>query len=162
MATRVGNAMRRSGGVHVVLALLVGVGGCVGTLGRYGLAIAMPADDGWPWGTFTANVIGSFLLGLLLELLAQRGLQTPRMQQIRLALGTGVLGGFTTYSSLALEAQRFAARQDWALLAGYSTATLVFGLLAAALGVATGHRVWREGPLPVDPDAAGVTTDGSP
>ncbi|NHT17900.1 CrcB family protein [Cellulomonas sp. IC4_254] len=118
------------------LALLVAVGGAVGSLGRYGLAHALPPQDGWPVGTLTANLTGAFLLGALLEVLGRRGPETPGVQRVRLALGTGVLGGYTTFSSLALETERLLASGAVGTALGYVAVSLVAGVLCAAGGVA--------------------------
>ncbi|GEL46022.1 hypothetical protein CHO01_11380 [Cellulomonas hominis] len=121
---------------QAALALLVAAGGAVGSLGRYGLAQAMSPQHGWPVGTLTANLAGAFLLGVLLEVLGRRGPETPGVQRARLALGTGVLGGFTTFSSLALETERLLAAGSVGTALGYAGLTLVAGVLAAAAGVA--------------------------
>jgi len=114
----------------------VAAGGAVGSLGRYGLAQALPPQHGWPLGTLTANLLGAFLLGVLLEVIGRRGPETPGAQRVRLALGTGVLGGFTTFSSLALETERLLASGAAGTALGYAAASLVGGVLAAAAGVA--------------------------
>jgi CrcB protein len=117
------------------MLLVVLAGGIVGTSARYGLKIALPADD-WPWGTWTVNVLGAFLLGLIVAALASRGPDTGRRRTLRLLLGTGVMGSFTTYSSLAVETER--------LLAGgriaYAGATLLLGLAASLAGLVLGAR----------------------
>lgn len=118
------------------LALLVAAGGAVGSLGRYGLAQAMPVQHGWPVATLTANLVGAFLLGLLLEALGRRGPETPGVLRVRLALGTGVLGGFTTFSSLALETERLLAAGAAGTALAYAGTTLVAGVACAAAGVA--------------------------
>lgn len=118
------------------LALLVAAGGAVGSLGRYGLAHALPPQDGWPVGTLTANLTGAFLLGALLEVLGRRGPETPGVQRVRLALGTGVLGGYTTFSSLALETERLLASGAVGTALGYAAVSLLAGVLCAAGGVA--------------------------
>ncbi|HYQ75516.1 CrcB family protein [Cellulomonas sp.] len=118
------------------LALLVAAGGAVGSLGRYGLAQALPPQHGWPLGTLTANLTGAFLLGVLLEVLGRRGPETPGVQRVRLALGTGVLGGYTTFSSLALETERLLAAGEAGTALGYAGVSLVAGVLCAAGGVA--------------------------
>ncbi|WP_158369917.1 fluoride efflux transporter FluC [Cellulosimicrobium cellulans] len=118
------------------LALLVAAGGAVGSLGRYGLARALPPQDGWPVGTLTANLTGAFLLGVLLEVLGRRGAETPGVQRGRLALGTGVLGGYTTFSSLALEVERLLASGAVGTALAYAAVSLVAGTLCAAAGVA--------------------------
>ncbi|WP_255595752.1 CrcB family protein [Cellulomonas sp. C5510] len=124
-------AHRRAG-----LALLVAVGGAAGSLGRLGLAQALPVQHGWPVATLTANLVGAFLLGALLEALGRRGPETPGVLRARLALGTGVLGGFTTFSSLALETERLLADGAAGTALAYAGATLVGGVVCAAAGVA--------------------------
>lgn len=124
-------AHRRAG-----LALLVAIGGAAGSLGRYLVAEALPPQHGWPVGTLTANLVGAFLLGALLEYLGRRGPETPGVQRVRLALGTGVLGGFTTFSSLALETERLLAAGAVGTALGYAAASLVLGLGCAVTGIA--------------------------
>lgn len=91
---------------RLLLVLAVGAGGALGTGARHGLSVLLPAAAGWPVATLAANLLGAFLLGMLLEALLLRGEETPRGLLLRLGAGTGALGGFTTFSSLALEAQR--------------------------------------------------------
>lgn len=119
-------------------------GGMLGTAARAGLAAALPASVGGPMGLLVANVVGAFALGLLLEALARRGPESPRQQTLRLLAGTGILGGFTSYSALAVAVAGPAGepRLDAAALA-YGLVTVVLGLLAAALGIllaAAQHR----------------------
>ncbi len=122
------------------LVLLVAVGGALGTAGRAALAQALEPRDGWPWGTLLANVLGAFLLGLLLEALVRRGPETTRVRRARLGLGTGVLGGFTTYSTFAVELERALADARVGLALGYAATTLTLGLLACVAGVLLGAR----------------------
>ena len=120
---------------------LVALGGAIGSVLRYAVALALPVHDGgWPLATLTVNVVGAFALGWLLEGLAGRGRETLRVRRLRLFAGTGLLGGFTTYSSLALETERLLAAGDVALALAYLSVTLVVGSLAAAAGVAVGLR----------------------
>ncbi len=119
---------------------LVALGGAVGSGLRYAVAAALPGEAGtWPWATFAVNVVGAFLLGWLLEAIAMRGPETFGLRRLRLFAGTGVLGGFTTYSSLALEAERLAAHGSWPTALAYGAATLGVGTVAAMLGVAAGR-----------------------
>ena len=122
--------------------LVVLAGGALGTGARHGLASLLPAG-GWPVATLTANLLGSFLLGMLLEALLVRGEETPRGLLLRLGLGTGLLGGFTTFSSLALELQRMlsggAAGQALAY-AGISVGGGVLACLAGTLAAARRRR----------------------
>ena len=81
----------------------VACGGALGAMGRHLISgqVMRWAGGGFPWGTLTVNVVGSFLLGLLVEYLAQRW---PATQEIRGFLVVGVLGGFTTFSAFSLDA----------------------------------------------------------
>ncbi|MCZ2263975.1 CrcB family protein [Isoptericola sp. QY 916] len=122
------------------MVALVAAGGAVGTAARFGLAQAWPAVDGWPVATLAANVLGAFVLGWLLESLAAHGPETPTVQRVRLAVGTGVLGGFTTFSSLALETERLLASGSVGQGLAYALGTLVLGYLACLAGVLLGSR----------------------
>jgi CrcB protein len=136
------------------LVLLVAAGGATGTLARWALTEALGSTaGGWPTATFVANLLGSFLLGALLEGLLRRGPESPRGRRLRLGLGTGVLGGFTTFSSLALELERLLAGGQVGLGALYGTASLVLGFAACLAGVAVAAR-HHAARLPQDPDAA--------
>jgi fluoride exporter len=117
----------------------VGVGGAAGTLARYGTGL-LGADALWP--TVTVNLVGAFLLGLLLEAYAHR--PTPRGDRLRLLLGTGFLGGFTTYSAFALQVTTLI---DGDLVAGlgYGVGLVLAGLVAAAAGVGVGGVLGRSG-----------------
>ncbi|UFU02644.1 CrcB family protein [Ruania suaedae] len=121
------------------LGALVALGGALGTLARFGLAEALPTPDGVPWATLVVNLAGSFLLGVLLEALDRAGEETSRGRALRLGLGTGLLGGFTTFSSLALEVERLLAGGELAVAGGYVLASLALGLVAAMAGIAVGR-----------------------
>jgi|SRR6185295_2329221 len=108
--------------------LLVGVGGALGSMARYGAYRMWPAG-GWPVATLTVNVLGSFAIGLIYMYVAARG---SSADNARLFWMTGVLGGFTTYSAFALETALLGF--SWMGVA-YVTATLVGCLLAALLGM---------------------------
>jgi len=108
--------------------LLVGVGGALGSMARYG-AYRMWPGGGWPVATITVNVLGSFAIGLLYMYVAARG---PSADNARLFWMTGVLGGFTTYSAFALETVLLGF--SWAG-AAYVAGTLVGCVLAAVLGM---------------------------
>ncbi|MGA4668387.1 fluoride efflux transporter FluC [Propionibacteriaceae bacterium Y1923] len=112
---------------------LVAAGGMVGTLARAALGQALPHEPAtWPWLTLIVNLVGAFVLAVLLESLGRlrRG-SVP----LRLALGTGVLGGFTTYSAFAVETRDLlAGGQVWLALA-YVLASLLGGQLIAMLGL---------------------------
>lgn len=122
------------------LVALVGLGGAVGTLARFGLTRALPTGGGWPVATFVANLVGAFLLGLLLEALVRRGPEDEARRRLRLALGTGVLGGFTTFSSLAIEIERLGAGGSALLGTAYGLVSILAGVGCAGVGVALAVR----------------------
>ena len=114
------------------------VGGAFGTAVRAALESAFPAQPGgWPWITFAINVSGSFLLGLLLETLSRRGPDAGLRRYLRLGVGTGVMGGYTTYSTFAVETVRLLGLGGAAtfLGIGYALGSVVLGLLAAFAGM---------------------------
>ena len=84
--------------------------------------------------TLGINVVGALLLGALLELLADRSIDAGWSRRIRLALGTGVLGGFTTYSALATDTATLAANHPGRAI-GYALGTVVIGAAASIVGI---------------------------
>ncbi|MFD1214170.1 fluoride efflux transporter FluC [Arthrobacter sp. GCM10027362] len=120
--------------------LLVVLGGMLGTLARYGVALALPAPGGWPLPTLTVNLAGAFALGLLLEALLRSGSDHGARRAVRLAAGTGFLGGFTTYSTFALDLNLLVGAGAPGLAFGYAVLTVVAGFLASLAGIWTGVR----------------------
>lgn len=123
----------------------------MGTGVREALALSFPATpDGFPVTIFAINVVGAFALGVLLETLSRRGPDAGRRRILRLLVGTGVLGGFTTYSSWTTDiASRLPGATDVAF--AYAALSLVLGLVAALAGVAVGAAVQRSRPEQVTP-----------
>ncbi|CAN5688637.1 MAG: CrcB family protein [Iamia sp.] len=125
---------------------VVAAGGAVGSVLRWGVAAAWPTPaGGWGWSTVAVNLSGAFLLGLVLALLAgaaaRRG-AAPRWHHLaRLGLGTGLLGGWTTFSTLAVEVDRSLAAGRPGLAATAVSVSLVGGLVLAAAGTAAGRRL---------------------
>ena len=123
---------RRTIDSHAVV--VISLGGGLGSLARYGVSRAWPVTPGHvPWSTFGINVLGSFLLGMLVVAVTE--VWRPH-RLIRPALGTGVLGGFTTFSTFALEERALLADGRLGTGAGYLVVTVVAGVLAAAAGMA--------------------------
>ncbi|MWB99477.1 CrcB family protein [Agromyces seonyuensis] len=124
-----------SGGALARSALLVFLGGCLGVALRFVLEAVWPAASGaWPWTTFAINLAGAFLLGLLLETLARGGPDEGLRRSLRLGVGTGVLGGFTTYSTFSVEADRLLGAAP-ALGFAYALVSILAGLVAAGAGM---------------------------
>ena len=122
------------------LALIL-VGGTVGTAARAQLEGAYaPPLGAWPWVTLGINVSGALLLGGLVTLLAVTGSDAGWRRGVRLGLGTGLLGGFTTYSTFSVETMEL-LRTSWLLGVAYAATTVVAGFVAA-LGAA-----WAVGEL---------------
>jgi CrcB protein len=117
---------------------LVAVGGAAGTAAREAITLAVPAVGSFPLATFGINVGGAFLLGLLLEFLARQDDEVGRRRSIRLLLGTGFLGGFTTYSALATESALLVGDGALALALAYALGSLVGGGVASWLGIVAG------------------------
>jgi CrcB protein len=119
--------------------LAVAVGGALGSLGRWGLNEAWgSAASSFPWVTFVENVSGSFALGVLVVVLLARW---PPSRYLRPFLGVGVLGGFTTFSTYALDLRTLVAADRIALAVTYLAGTLLAALLAAWLGITAARRV---------------------
>jgi CrcB protein len=121
---------------------LVAVGGAAGTLTRHGIAEALDAHRLFPLATFLVNVTGSFALGALLAALLVRDHSAPA-NRLRLLLGTGFLGGYTTYSALAVETDTLLRGDHVALGLTYAAGSVLAGLLAAYAGVAAARAVGR-------------------
>lgn len=139
---------------------LVFVGGAAGTLGRHELSLIAPTRaHHWPWGTFVANMIGTFVLGVLLEALARLGPDDGWRRRMRILIGTGACGGLTTYSTLAVEADLLFRDRAAELAIGYLGTTLVAGLLATICGIALAAR-WRRRQGGADSEGALVTQGG--
>jgi CrcB protein len=121
---------------------LVAVGGGIGAALRYQFgrvvqhALGPHAATAFPWATLGVNLSGSLAMGLLAGWLAGPGAANGS-EAWRLALGVGVLGGFTTFSAFSLELVLLAQRGAWHLAAAYAALSLLGGALALALGLWT-------------------------
>ena len=120
--------------------LLICLGGAIGTGARYLVVVwmARTAGTGFPFGTLLVNASGSFLLGFLMQL----SLFAPAISaDTRLMLGTGILGGFTTYSAFNYETLTLLREQAWGPALVYAAATLIGCLAAGAAGIAMARAV---------------------
>jgi len=121
--------------------LLVGLGGFIGANARFVVARLVGAlvETRFPLGTFVINVSGSFLLGILGAIVAQK--MTPNSEAMRLALGVGFLGGFTTFSTFEFETHALLEDGSWLTAATNMFASLFVGLLALRAGIVVA-RAW--------------------
>jgi fluoride exporter len=127
------------------LQITVFVGGCIGTLARYGITSWLPDKlTAIPYGTLLINLLGAFLLGALLESLARRGDNDGKQQLIRLGVGTGFMGAFTTYSTLAVEVGLLARHSHVELALVYAALSAVGGLVCCAAGIHLAESYHRE------------------
>lgn len=108
-------------------------GGVLGTLARYGLTgwATSGTQGDWPWGTFAVNVLGSFLLGLVLR----SAEIVPLSTKLRLFLTVGFCGAFTTFSTFSYETVALVQQGAWLRAGMYSFGSLAVGLLALAAGL---------------------------
>lgn len=96
---------------------------------------------GWPLGILVINLSGSLALGALLEWLSRQGPDEGRRRAVRLALGTGVLGGYTTYSALAVDSVTLLARGEMLTGVFYPVASVLLGVVAAGVGILVARRL---------------------
>jgi fluoride exporter len=120
--------------------LLAALGGALGALARWGLAEVLPSPGGWPWATLLVNLTGCLLIGALFAGLAAR---SPEPSWARPFLAVGVLGGYTTYSTFAVEVVRMADDGALVLATGYVLLSFVGGVAAVALGAVAVRRATR-------------------
>lgn len=115
--------------------IFVAIGGAFGSVARYLLTKRIGvADEGFPTATFAVNIAGSFVLGLLIGLIAAR-----LSADIRTGLFVGLLGGFTTYSTFAFESAVLVRDGTAGIALTYVLASLVIGVGAAWAGLAVGE-----------------------
>ncbi|HKE66554.1 MAG TPA: fluoride efflux transporter CrcB [Micromonosporaceae bacterium] len=127
----------------------IAVGGALGSLARYGLAVAFPPPPaGFPWATFAVNVSGGLLIGILMVLVTDVFDAQPLVRPL---LGVGVLGGFTTFSTYVVDIQRIVNAGAAGTALAYLLGTLVAALAAVYLGIAVTRRALR-GRLSEEPD----------
>ncbi len=122
--------------------LLVAAGGATGSIARYLLSgqTLRWFGPGWPYGTFAANLIGGLLMGGLVGFLAHRG--GADQERLRVLLGVGVLGGFTTFSAYSLDTALMIERRAYGMAFSYATASVVLSIAALFLGLMLARRAF--------------------
>jgi CrcB protein len=116
----------------------IAIAGAAGVLARHTIQQLVPRHGSMPWGTFAVNVSGAFALGFLFTLLV-RHFQVPMWVQE--AMLVGFLGGYTTFSTLALETYLLGESDRYVLAAAYSLGTLVVGIGALVVGIHLARRL---------------------
>ncbi|MEU6208847.1 fluoride efflux transporter FluC [Streptomyces sp. JL4002] len=118
----------------------VAAGGALGASARYGVSLLWPAAPGaFPWATLWINASGCALIGVLMVLIGEGGRTSPH-PLLRPFAGVGVLGGFTTFSTYALDFSRLLDEGEAALALGYGALTVVAALGAVWLAAAVTRR----------------------
>jgi CrcB protein len=120
---------------------VIAVGGGLGALARYGLALVLPTRPGhFPWATFITNVLGCLLIGVLMVVVTEI---LPAHRLVRPFLGVGVLGGFTTFSTYTVEIRGLLAPGTVGIAFVYLAGTLLGAMLAVLAGVLTTRALYR-------------------
>lgn len=113
--------------------LIVGFGGFIGTVARFLISRYFQENvtSLFPWGTFTVNIIGSLIIGIIFGISEKGDFLSP---EIRLFLTVGICGGFTTFSSLSNDAFLLLRQEEWIRFAFYTSFSFFLGLLAVYAG----------------------------
>ena len=122
---------------------LVFLGGAMGTLVRHLLSLAVPSWNNFPVAIFGINITGAFLLGVVLETLVRSGPDEGRRRTLRLLIGTGFMGGYTTYSSFAVGTDGLIAAGHIPESAVYGLGSIFVGAAASIAGIALGAAMHR-------------------
>jgi len=127
---------RQNRGRQIDIIAAVGLGGALGTLARYAMAVALPVEPRHiPWSTLIINLSGSFLIGIVMYLV----LRSSSTRYMRPFLVIGVLGGFTTFSTFAVESVQL-VRERPLIAMIYVVISVIGGALSALAGSATVGR----------------------
>lgn len=121
--------------------LSVAAGGALGAAARYGIGgwIQQATRSDFPWGTLLVNVTGSLVLGFLMVWLRT----TMVSAEIRALLTVGLLGGYTTFSTLTYETAAMFQEGEWRRAGFYALGSLVLGLVALLMGMAAADALLR-------------------
>ncbi|MFE7778249.1 fluoride efflux transporter CrcB [Streptomyces sp. NPDC057445] len=123
-----GQRAETEGGRKWKVLAAISAGGVIGACARYAVSRAWPSH----WGTFTVNMVGCLLIGVLMVLVSER--RTVTRPLVRPFLGVGVLGGFTTFSAYALDVAELLERHQSGEAVTYAAATVAGALCAVWLG----------------------------
>ncbi|WP_406010580.1 fluoride efflux transporter CrcB [Streptomyces sp. NBC_00637] len=141
---RTGAPRRTTGTGQLPVVAVVAVGGGIGAAARYAASLWWPTrTGGFPWTTFWVNVVGCAVIGVFLVVITER-VTTHRL--VRPFFGTGVLGGFTTFSTYAVDIRKLFGEDRPGTALAYLATTLCAALLAVWLAATATRRVllWRQ------------------
>ncbi|GEC03975.1 putative fluoride ion transporter CrcB 1 [Streptomyces spinoverrucosus] len=141
---RVPAQRQRSWRAQAPIVAVVALGGGIGAAARYGAALLWPvAAGGFPWTTLWVNAVGCAVIGVLMVVITD---VWAAHRLVRPFFGTGVLGGFTTFSTYAIDIQRLVDAGEARTGLAYLAATVLAALAAVWLAVAATRRVltWRQ------------------
>jgi CrcB protein len=127
---------------------VVALGGAIGGLARLGVSTALPkSSGGFPWATFSENVAGCLLIGVLMVAVVERwpAHELGSSRLVRPFLGTGVLGGFTTFSAYTSDTRALLAGGHAATALAYLAGSVVAGLVAVLAGAAAARALLLAG-----------------
>jgi CrcB protein len=124
----------------MALTLWIGLGGALGAVLRHfmNIWIARMAGSEFPWHTMVINISGSFVMGLLISLMA---LRWNVGNDLRAFLTTGILGGYTTFSAFSLDFAVLVERKAYTLAGAYAVGSVVVSLVAIFLGMAVARAL---------------------
>lgn len=122
----------------ITTVLPVAIGGAIGATARYltGVVAVRVMGPGFPWGTMTVNIVGSFLMGVIVIYMAERS-----GHRLSPFLMTGILGSYTTFSTFSLDALEIYERGQIGIAAVYVTASVLLSLAAIFAGLAVARNI---------------------
>lgn len=133
----------------IAASLYVALGGAIGAVGRFqmGRAVAhlVGPHTGFPWPTLAVNVFGSLAMGVLLGWLARSSLAPQTAENLRLLLGVGLLGGFTTFSAFSAELITLVHRGLLMQALAYGGVSLIAGMAAFLIGLVVMQTIVVQG-----------------
>lgn len=121
--------------MNIYLITLVGLGGFLGSVTRYVISISIQSriEHGFPFGTLTVNIIGCFVIGILIGVSLSKSITMS--DNIKLFISTGFLGGFTTFSAFSAETLALIDKGDFSIAFIYAAVSVIVGLLATWIGI---------------------------
>jgi len=123
--------------------LLVGLGGALGSMARYGVGAAaarLAPGAAWPWATLGVNMVGGLVMGLVAGWLALKG--GAGAENVRVFAAVGLLGGFTTFSAFSLETVLMIERRQYGMAGAYVGLSVVLAVTALMVGLFIARRAF--------------------